>query len=79
MELWIARDSNGELWIYDHKPIKFKNKFHTDARSKESNAYELPKWLFNEITFENSPQQVELKLKSKLSFEEMEELIDDLI
>ena len=35
--------------------------------------------LFPEVTFENSPQEVELRLKNKLSFEEMEELIDDLI
>ena len=27
----------------------------------------------------NGPQEVELKLKNELSFEEMEELIDDLI
>ena len=39
----------------------------------------IPNDLFPEITFENSPQEVELKLKNELSFEEMEELIDDLI
>lgn len=28
--LWIARDSNGELWGYDHKPIKKDGIFQSD-------------------------------------------------
>lgn len=65
MKLWIARDSNGELWAYDHKPIKKDGIFQSDFELDECIASELPEWWLNEVTFENSPQQVELKLINK--------------
>lgn len=62
MKLYVARDANGELWIYDHKPIKIKSAFHTDINSEDCSAFQLPDWFLPEVTFENSPQEVELKL-----------------
>ena len=63
MKLWIARDANGELWIYDHKPLKDRDIFKSDLRLETYRASSLlPDWLFYEVTFENSPQEVELKL-----------------
>ena len=62
MKLWIARDRNGELWIYDHKPIKKDGIFQSDFSLEECRAAELPEWVLPEITFNNSPQEVELKL-----------------
>lgn len=62
MELWIARDSNGELWVYDHTPIKNADIFQSNFDLEESRCFELPEWLLPEVTFRNSPQKVELKL-----------------
>ena len=76
MKLWIARDKNGELYLYNAIP-KEHEEYFVEPRGYYS--FPLDKELFPEITFWNSPQQVELKLKNELSFEEMEELIDDLI
>lgn len=73
MKLWIARDNDGTLLIHFYEPI-------IDGLEWISLDYRIiDKNLFPEVTFENSPQEVELKLKNELSFEEMEELIDDLI
>lgn len=58
MKLWIARDKSGGLWLFKNKPIYtvfWKDTF-------ENNIGELDYRLFPEITFENSPQEVELKL-----------------
>ena len=77
MKLWIARDPSG-LYLFNMEPIKricMGDKYFV----WEDKRYSIDTKLFPEITFENSPQEVELKLKNELSFEEMEELIDDLI
>lgn len=66
MKLWIARDRNGELWIYDHKPIKKDEIFQSNFELEECRAAEIPEWILPEVTFENSPQQVELKLVKEL-------------
>jgi hypothetical protein len=57
MKLWIARDKFGTLALHESKPYcpydiwqNSKQKWHLDQN------------LFPEVTFENSPQQVELKL-----------------
>ena len=78
MNFWVARDDYG-LWFFVNKPTKTiinGDKYfvkHGNVR------YSIDSKLFPELTFENSPQEVELKPKNGLSFEEMEELIDDLI
>lgn len=62
MKLWIARDGNGQLWIYDHKPIKKDGIFQSNFELQGCRASELPEWVLPEITFKNSPKEVELKL-----------------
>lgn len=60
MKLWIARDSDGELVLHKDRPIYYD---FPPVKSWCSNEYvSLPFDLFTEITFENSPQQVEIKL-----------------
>lgn len=76
MKLWIARDKDDCLYLYDRIPEKATDMFF--ERDKGNSLF-IGKSIFPEVTFENSPQEVELKLKNELSFEEMEELIDDLI
>lgn len=59
MKLWIARDGDGGLYLYPEEPTK-------DAIYKNWSSYNwigLELSLFPEVTFENSPQEVELVIK----------------
>ncbi len=58
MKLWIARDANDSLFLYDEKPNleKLYGYWYSD------NCFRLDTDEFHEVTFENSPQEVELKL-----------------
>lgn len=59
IKLWIARDKNGELFFYvGEKPFRRGDIFIV----KDSGYFNLYIELFPEVTWENSPQQVELKL-----------------
>ena len=57
MKLWIARNKNGTLVLHESVPYcPFANWHSSDRR------FYLDSELFPEVTFENSPQEVELKL-----------------
>lgn len=58
MKLWIARNERGFLFLYDDEP--YKNGYGRWETS--GNSYSIDDDLFPEVTFENSPQEVELKL-----------------
>lgn len=70
MAFWIARNKNGDLYLYYDEPEKRDDYFSTietyngktflGARHKPKS--KIPNNLFPEVTFENSPQQVEFKL-----------------
>lgn len=61
MEYWIARDDDMELYMYNEQPRL--NRMRIWSVSTESGkSYRLDSDLFPEVTFENSPQQVEIKL-----------------
>lgn len=53
--LWIARDSNGYLYLYDKKPFKRGLTFYAED---DDWACCLGKDLFPKVTFENSPKQL---------------------
>ena len=60
MKLWIARDLSEELILFKEQPSynnKFKMWMHGGLPVGRLNGNAFP-----EVTFENSPQQVELKL-----------------
>ena len=59
MKLWIARDVKGELKLYDRKPNPLQGWFFPQMGFE---SLKLNEQLFPEITFENSPQEIELKL-----------------
>lgn len=69
MELWIARDLDGTLCLFKNKPVvveypnvvKTNNKYWRDMQ-EDAFAY-LKRDEFPKVTFENSPQQVEINLK----------------
>lgn len=67
MKLWIARDKQDYLGLYYEKPTWKKS-----SLSQIEDWYDggflgyLDKNQFPEVTFENSPQEVELKLIKEL-------------
>ncbi len=59
MKMWIARDLfGGGLYLYSNKPIKMVEYNCWDGEDW----YKINRDLFPEVTFENSPMEVELKL-----------------
>lgn len=63
MKLWIARDEYNILGLFFEKP-----EYQEQLRCwvKAPFATYLPPSTFPEVTFENSPQQVEIKLVKQL-------------
>lgn len=57
MRLWIARDKDGTLALHESEPYCPYNTWHNGNQE-----FYLINSLFPEVTFENSPKQVELKL-----------------
>lgn len=59
--LWIARDKDGSLFIYDKEPQLYKATKSFDSADSEV-FEEISAGLFQEVTFENSPRQIEIKV-----------------
>ena len=63
MKFWIARDKDGELYLYNVHPKKqgefFACQFGYSSMQLDGN-------LFSEVTWDNSPQEVELKLVNEI-------------
>lgn len=59
MKFWVARDEEGALYLYDDVPEKLTKCFIQQGYKE---VMKLSDDLFPEITFENSPQEIELKL-----------------
>lgn len=62
MKLWIARLSINLLYVYGEKPEKQTTKAGYSIFTLKGAILELPEEWFPEVTFENSPQQIEFKL-----------------
>lgn len=65
MKLYIARDGNGNLCLYREKPSLLYDGDEFDMINKNGENILvgiLEKYDFPEITFEGSPQEIELKL-----------------
>lgn len=58
MELWIARDFEGDIYAYGRKPDRHEKVFYSDTNE----CIKLRTDSFPEVTCENSPKKVELKL-----------------
>ena len=71
MVLWIARDKDETLFAYENKPLRRENEgifgcVHLEGEWDWVELDTLPfSEMFPEVTYENSPQQVELKLIEK--------------
>lgn len=64
MKLWIARDKDWTLNLFNEKPKREDKRWYggIDEDGYYIGALEINKGLFQEVTYENSPQEVELKL-----------------
>lgn len=60
MKLWVARDKNNDLHLYNRLPSLDYYGTSFDADSDEY--LTLDEDSFPEVTFENSPQMVEVKM-----------------
>ena len=67
MKMWIARDENGMIFLHSIRPYKVgRGLYPAYWNNEEENAMLLgSKYTFPEVTFENSPMEVELKLIEK--------------
>lgn len=63
MKLWIARDKDGSLWVFRSKPVREEKIFNIELGLHKM--MYLDESQFPSVTWENSPQQVELKLIEK--------------
>lgn len=58
LELWLARDKDGDLNLYDLEPVKHKNGYFVEGhKCGFIDSDEFP-----EVTWENSPQKVKIEL-----------------
>ena len=62
--MWIARDKDGTLRLFDNIPVKHKEGYWTSQRGY--NDIELDSCLFPDVTWENSPKKVELVVEEGL-------------
>lgn len=60
MKMWIARNLDNDLTLHDEKPT-----WYDRIECWSDIALEINPFLFPEVTFENSPKEVELKLIEK--------------
>ena len=63
MTMWIARDKDGGLYLYSNTPRVNYNKGWFMVKC--GNCMSVNSNLLPELTFENSPQELEIKLKTK--------------
>ena len=61
MKMYIARNKNGHLWLHKEKPsLSISGKVFTSGPFGDF--FNIDDNLFPEVTYENSPREVELKL-----------------
>lgn len=64
MKIWITRDQVGTLLGFDEKPYLVEDPFFNFKlwTTKNGQVVNFREELFPEVTFENSPKEVEIKL-----------------
>lgn len=62
MKFWIARDLDGTLILSNKQPYLPNKCYDFFCFDGDASIYYLDRNMFTDITFENSPQEVELKL-----------------
>ena len=66
MELWIARDGDGSLCLFDDEPVLRGNDridyLYFESKDLMKGYIKLPRDYFPDLTFEKSPRKIELKI-----------------
>lgn len=65
--MWIAREENDDLYLFRYKPYKSVRHWVTDEQDPSKYRFRIDRELFPEITFYNSPKEVILQLKEKIT------------
>lgn len=66
MKMWIARAESGDLKLYQTEPKQEVSMLTGSIYWNDRlDSYKIDNRLFPEVTFENSPKEVELKLIEK--------------
>jgi hypothetical protein len=61
--MWVSRDKNKTLMIWNNKPYRGNEVFIINRKSKPlEDGMEIDSSLFPSVTWENSPQEIEIKL-----------------
>lgn len=64
MNLWIARDSDNTLWLHTNKPeLNCNPKTNSYFWLSAEDWWEIDEDFLPEVTFKNSPMEVELVIK----------------
>ncbi len=70
MTLYIARDEDGGLYLFNNKPIKDEDGYWIDSVDlRKDYLSDLDRNWFCEVTYENSPQKVKLTLCNQIEME----------
>ena len=62
MKLWIARDIDNELYLYASEPVCGKDGIFYINKTDSDDIIKLDNNEYPIVTFENSPQEIELSL-----------------
>lgn len=63
MKLWVARNENNELYLYSSKPVNGGDGNFYLGETDSDDVIRLNDEEYNEVTHENSPIEIELKIK----------------
>ena len=58
--MWIAREENGDLYLFRHKPYKFQRYWYCDEEDVNKGRLRIDRDLLLEVDFYNSPIEVDL-------------------
>jgi len=56
--LWIARDMDGSLWMFNEKPVKQGDEFRSPFYLTGGSELMMDSSLYPELTWENSPKEL---------------------
>ncbi len=70
MKFWVSRDLDGTLVLSDKLPYLPNKSYNYFCFGIGVSLYYLNKKMFPEVTFENSPKEVEIKFKNTSSISE---------
>lgn len=62
--MWIARDKDGKVTLYDSKPCLDEDIEKWQGNQFGYRCWSMPSFICPEITFENSPREVEFKFST---------------